>query len=301
MNSIAISNVTQPRELSRQPKCRFLSHIQYREFQAMIARLIRNNYFFFLCALFSTTFLKGDQYEGVGVFFPGYCKIDLEWMPQFFSYNPVIVEAGAFYGNETCRAAKIWPRGRIIALEPNPQAFEQLQKKVQEGEFTNVELHNLALNTYNGIAYLNVCHGMKGNDPGYGYASSVLPLTQEMEIYCKGPQVIVPCAILDDWCNENQIDHIDLLRLELEGLELQVLRRSPHILKNTRVIYVKTMVHPYRIGMTQYSELKAFLEKSNFILLSHWYQPGIIGHAVFLSRELFDAYFKLSLGIYLEM
>lgn len=266
----------------------------------MVTRLIRNRLFFFFCsALLSTASLKGDQYEGIEMF-RGYGKVDLAWLTLFLPYNPIIVEAGAFNGAETCRAAKIWPYGRIIAFEPNPHAFEQLEKKVKEELLTNVELHSLALNTYDGIARLNVCHGMKGADPSFGYASSLLPLTKEMEVYCKGPQIIVPCTILDDWCGENEVDHIDLLRLELEGLELQVLQNSPRILKNTKMIYVKTMMHPYRVWMTQYSELKSFLEKSNFVLLSHWYQPGIIGHAIFLSRELFDAYMKLSLGIDLE-
>lgn len=267
----------------------------------MATRLTRNSFFFFFCyALFSVISLKGEEYEGIGMF-KSYGTIDIAWLPQFLPYNPIIVEAGAFLGNETHRQAKQWPKGRIFALEPNPQAFEQLQKKMQEGSVANVELHNLALNTYNGIAFLNVCLGMKGDDPAFGYASSLLPLMKEMEVYCKGPQVIVPCTVLDDWCEENQIDHIDLLRLELEGLELHVLQSSPHILQNTKVIYVKTLMHPHRIGMTQYAELKSFLEKANFVLLSHWYQPGIMGHAIFLSRELFDAYFKLSLGIYLEI
>ncbi len=267
----------------------------------MVIRLMRNSLFFFFCsALLSTFSLKGEQYEGVQQYFPSYGKIDLSWLQQFLPYNPIILEAGAFTGKETCRAAKIWPEGRIIAFEPNPQAFEELQKRVQEESLTNVELHDLALHAYNGISCLNICYGMKGVDPVFSYASSFLPLTKEMEIYCKGPQAIVSCTNLDDWCKENQIDHLDLLRLEVEGLELQVLQSSPQILQNIKIIYVKTMMHPYRVGMTQYPELKQFLEKSNFVLLSHWYQPGIIGHAIFLSRELFDAYLKLSLGIKLE-
>lgn len=264
----------------------------------MAIRLTRNRFLWTLCfALLGMTPLKGDHYEGVGMF-QSYGKIDIAWLPQFLPYNPVILEAGAFRGEETLRMAKQWPEARVIALEPNPESFNLLQKKVQET--SNVEAHNLALTTYNGIATLNVCRGMKGEESAFEYASSMLPLTKEMEVYCKGPQIIVPCSTLEDFCDEKQIDHIDLLRLELEGLELQVLQSSPQILKNTKVIYVKTLMHPYRSGMTNYSELKRFLENSNFVLLSHWYQPGIIGYAIFLSREIFDAYFKLSLGIFLE-
>lgn len=261
--------------------------------------LIANSFVYltFCLGLLGMNSLKGENYEGVSLF-QSEGKIGVEWLYILLPYNPIVIEAGAFLGEETERMAKQWPHGRIISLEPNPEAFEALQQKIR---MSNVEFQSLALNTYNGAAVLNICHGPKGRDPVYGYASSLLPLTKEMESCCKGPQAEVPCVILDDWCALNQIDHIDLLRLDVEGMALPVLQSSPHILQNTQMIYVKTIIHPHRIGMTQYAELKKFLEQSNFVLLSHWYQPGISGQAVFLSRELFDAFFKLSMGLYLEM
>jgi FkbM family methyltransferase len=231
--------------------------------------------------------------------FHSYGRVDLSWLPQFLPYNPVIVEAGALYGNETLRAAQIWPKARVIAFEPNPHAFLKLRKNVLESGSQNIEIHNLALSNHNGSAPFYICYGMRGEDPVFEYASSLLHLTPEMQVYCKGPQVQVPCVILDDWCEQNEIDHVDLLRIELEGMELAVLKSSPDLLNTVKVIYVKTFNHPHRVGMAQYHELKAFLEKSRFVLLSHWYQTEITGHAIFLSREIFDAYFKLSLGIYL--
>jgi FkbM family methyltransferase len=254
----------------------------------------------FLIFLFTISSLYGENYEGISLF-RSYGKVDLEWLPQFLPYNPIIVEAGALYGGETLRAAQIWPQGRIFAFEPNPPAFFKLREQVKRSKQQNIELFNLALAHFNGPAPFYICYGMKGEDAVFEYASSLLPTTAEMQIYCKGPCVDVSCVILDDWCRLQNIDHIDLLHLELEGLELTVLQNSPDILKTVKVVYVKTFNHPYRAGMTQYHDLKAFLEKSNFVLLSHWYQTGITGHAIFLNREIFDAYFKLSLGIYLEV
>ena len=253
-----------------------------------------------LLFLFNFSLLRADFYEGVGLF-SSYNTIDLNWLPQFLPYNPVIVEAGAFRGQDTVKAAKIWPNGRVIAFEPDPYAYKELENNVGAAQVTNVELHTLALNSYNGFALFNVCLGPNNNEPAYGYASSLLPLKKGMEIFCKGPQIEVPCVTLDAWCEANKIDAIDLLHLEVEGAEYNVLKNSPDILKKVKVLYIKTYIHPHRLGMTSYSALKEFLEKSGFVLLSHRYQPGIIGHAIFLSREIFDAYFKLSLGIYLEV
>jgi len=242
--------------------------------------------------------LRADYYEGIEMFSHNHVR-DLNWLRQFLPYNPVIFEAGAFRGLDTVSAAKIWPNGRIIAFEPYPNAFSLLETNVAYAQVTNVELHKLALNSYNGTALFNVCLGPNNNEPAYGYASSLLPLKKGMEVFCKGPQIEVSCVTLDSWCKENQIDSIDLLHLEVEGAEYNVLKHSRNTLKTVKVICIKTQIHPYRLGMTNFPALKEFLEKANFVLLSHWYQPEITGHAVFLSREIFDAYFKLSLGIYL--
>lgn len=262
----------------------------------MLVQLRTKSLIFFIILMFSH--LHGEEYEGVELF-RSTGRIDLNWLPQFLPYNPIIVDAGASAGLGTIQAAKIWPKAQIYAFEPNPYLFDQLQERIQSEKLTNIEIYPVALNTYTGTASLHVCRGMKGNERTFENFSSLLP--QEKDIYCVGPKLNVACVLLEDWCKWNKIEHIDLLRLELEGLELKVLQSSANILKNVKIIYVQTVIHPYRLGMTTYNELKKFLESSNFVLLSHWYTPWTKGYAIFLSRELFDAYFKLSLGIYLGL
>jgi FkbM family methyltransferase len=251
-----------------------------------------------ICILFSFLTLHSMEYEGIGLF-QSYGKIDIDWLPQFLPYDPLIVEAGAFRGDETDRMAQKWPQGQIHSIEPDHDSFVLLKEKIKRLE--NVKAYECALHDHNGICPFHLCRGMNGKDSCFGYASSVLPLSEGMEIYCKGPTVIVPCFTLDHWCKKQGLDHIDLLRLEVEGMELQVLQNATDILQKTQIIYVKTLIHPHRWGMTSYNELKSFLLARGFVLLSHWYEQGINGHAVFLSRELFDAYFKLSLGMYLDL
>jgi FkbM family methyltransferase len=254
---------------------------------------------FLLASLFSS--LCAEQYparyEGVPSF-QSHSKVDLATLPQFLPYNPIVVEAGAYWGTDTVRAAQLWPKGTIIAFEPNPSAFAQLKKATQQ--LNNTIIENLALNNYSGDGTLYVCHGSSGNEPIYEFASSLLPPSKAMEIHYQGPRCDVTCTVLDEWCRSHQVDHVDLLKLELEGLELPVLKSSPRILETVQVIFVQTSFFPFRIGGTHYANLKLFLNESGFVLLSHWYREGLSGHAVFLRKELWDAYFKLSLGIHLN-
>jgi len=242
--------------------------------------------------------LSGEvYYEGTATC-RGYGSVDLSWMRQFLPYNPVIVEVGAYCGDQTVYAAEVWPQHRrIVALEPNPRAYELLCRKIEAHGLDKVEAFNLAAAGYNGKALLYVCQGPYGNDPGYEHESSLLPPSKSMLLRYQGPKVEVPCVVLDDWCTENGIDDIDILRVELEGLELQALRRSPNILKKTKLLIVQSFFQPYRVDMTNYFHLKAFLAEAHFVPLAHWYYSADRGLAVYISQELFDAYFVRCLGL----
>jgi len=253
---------------------------------------------FFCMSFCHLPFLNADIYEGAGIFEKH--SLDFRFFDQFLPYNPVVLEVGAFRGEGVLTAAKLRPKARIIAFEADPYALRELEKNVEEARLTNVEIHSLAVTSYNGFSLFNLCLGPNGNEPAYGCASSTLPLEKGMEIYCKGPQIMVPCVNLDSWCKENRIEKIDVLRLEVEGAEFSVLKSSPNTLKNARMIHVQTQTHPHRLGTVGYPAIKEFLEKNNFVLVSHKCQPEIIGHAIFFKRELFDAYFKQCLGLYLE-
>ena len=57
---------------------------------------------------------------------------------------------------------------------------------------------------------------------------------------------------------------------------------SPYTLRTIKCIYVHTNLFPFRTDITTYPELKKFLERSGFILLSHWYKEGLEGDAIFV-------------------
>ena len=79
--------------------------------------------------------------------------------------------------------------------------------------------------------------------------------------------------------------------LDLEGLELQVLKSSPRILEKVNVIYTETNFLEFRLGMTQFTDLKTQLDNSGFKMLYHWYYEGLQGDAIFVKRELFELVF----------
>ena len=185
-----------------------------------------------LLSALSFSCLESEQYptrfEGVYIY-SDRGEVNVNVLEGFLPYNPVIIEGGAYWGDQTSRLAKLWPRGKIFAFEPNPRAFEQLKKRITADRISNAYAYDFALADYNGTATLYLCHGTTGNDPIFEYASSLLKPTKEMEIHYQGPKIEVPCINLDSWCKQNNIINIDLLILELQGMELPVLISSPEI------------------------------------------------------------------------
>lgn len=206
----------------------------------------------------------------------------------FMPYNPTILEIGGYKGQNTVALANAYPKGRIISFEPNPKAFNQLLATVQNCK--NVSAYNLALNTYNGYAKLNINHGIYCNDESLEGLSSLLNEDPRYP-YFRGPQIDVPCVILDDWCLQNGIERVHFIQLDCEGYELQILKSSPWILQDVLVICTKTHFFPFRQGTSQYAELEAYLDSCGFKMLSHWYREGLQGEATFIRKYIYSALF----------
>lgn len=259
---------------------------------------MKKPFLIFLYALLYTFPLSAEvYYEGTATFQQCGKKVDVSWMQQLLPYNPVILDIGAFYGSDMCRASQVWPKAKIYAFEPNPRAFEFLEKTIEELKLNNIKTFNYAVSHYNGAATLYLSHGPRGDDVSYEHQSSLLPPSPAMEREYQGPSIDVPCVNLDDWCQENQIEYADVLWLETEGLELQILESSPKILATAKVIVVQSFFSSLRQGMPNYFALKDLLVKSQFVPLTHWYTQGLRGLAVYVSNELYDAYFVHSLGL----
>lgn len=224
------------------------------------------------------------HYEGLN---PAWKQADtvgerLKIIEQFLPINPMVFEAGAKDGDDSIKLAAKWPAGKIISFEPNPHQFVKYIEKSLK--FNNMSGYNLAVNTYNGTTKFYLCWGTGGTDPVFEGASSILEASDPMKVHYMGPEIEVPCVILDDWCKDNGITNFDFMWLDLEGFELQLLQSSPRILRTVKLVYTETNFFEFRKGTTQFGALKQYLESQGFRLIAHWYNEGLQGDAIFIRK-----------------
>ena len=73
----------------------------------------------------------------------------LQLLKSYLPHNPIIIEAGAFNGNDTKKLSLSFPAGLIHAFEPVPEIFAELEN--QTLNLTNVRLYQIALSDKTGF------------------------------------------------------------------------------------------------------------------------------------------------------
>jgi FkbM family methyltransferase len=139
----------------------------------------------------------------------------------------VVFDVGANVGAWTHEALRAFPQARIYCFEPSVSAFAELTKAV--GTSPRVSLNRLALAETEGEALLYA------NTPGSGLGSLTKRRLDHFGLDFSH-QEPVPVQTLQSWAASAGVESIDVLKLDVEGHELDVLRGAGELLSRVRVI-----------------------------------------------------------------
>jgi FkbM family methyltransferase len=165
--------------------------------------------------------LAGMNYGGAGSYLSAGDELALGRVAQL-RRDAVIFDVGANIGSYTKQALEICGDGVVIhAFEPSASAFERLQK--QFGNRPNVHLSRAGIGARAGRATLF------SSEPGSVLAS----------IHGSGTGEEIEIVTLDAYCEMREIERIDLLKLDLEGGELDALRGAERLLAANQIELVQ--------------------------------------------------------------
>ncbi len=180
--------------------------------------------------------------------------------PQFSGKGAkTIVDLGANEGFYTLKLKENNPKCKIVAVEPNPFAFELLKKNVGSNKLKGVILINKAIDSKIEKIDLRVVEEFS--------QISSKNLKSQLKIACPWlkeelfKKISVECITLPGLCRDHNIKDIDILKIDTEGMEIQILKSSQSILKRIKKIVVEW--HTTRLRR----EVKKFLEENNFKLV----------------------------------
>ena len=139
-----------------------------------------------------------------------------------------IFDIGGNVGQSAIRFAKAFPNAQVYTFEPVPETFRQLESNV--GRFKNIKAH---------------CHG-------FGSAA------EQREIYVYPQNVLASCLAetpmmsatirldtetielqrVDDFCLDNDIARIDLLKVDTEGFDYNVIQGAEALLRERAIDFI---------------------------------------------------------------
>jgi FkbM family methyltransferase len=191
----------------------------------------------------------------IRVFSPGETKVFWSIFVQrcyrLWTDCKTIVDAGANIGVFSIWAGRQLPQARIFALEPHPETFAKLQHNLQANRLGNrVQALQFALAAESGERDM-----LSGTE---SQRRSLVPAD------CRSAEtgtVKVPSVTLAELMESNQLEQIDMMKMDIEGSEWEVLLSTPpSVLRRIRRIQFEYHEVAARFG---YSKAKLFKHLSS--------------------------------------
>lgn len=170
-----------------------------------------------------------------------------------------VIDVGANVGQFAVAAAKIFPDVKVHSFEPNPACAQTLVKNVNS--LSNVTVHQLALGDSEGEVSFHV--------NSHSHSSSILPLsTNHKRAFPHAREletIQVPLSTLDVVFEATTFESPVLLKLDVQGYEVQVMRGAREFLKRVDFVVLEASFKPMYDGELLFMETVKFMEEFGFV------------------------------------
>jgi FkbM family methyltransferase len=167
----------------------------------------------------------------------------------------VIFEIGAREANDSILLKRTYPMASVFAFEAHPECYRKHREHVLKN---HVKYYNLPMWSENKkmIFYDKGIHtGISSfRDRGIKYGTSIIELE---------------ATTAYDFCVENKIDKIDILKLDVEGCTYEVLHGFGELLSSIKMMHIETEREQHFKDQHTEQEVFLILEKHGFKMLQH--------------------------------
>jgi FkbM family methyltransferase len=133
------------------------------------------------------------------------------------------VDVGANVGYYSFMVASlVGNNGKVLAFEPSLYAYEKLQSTIRKNQIVTIEAIQAGLSDISGDLQLFIPRKDGNHSPS-------------MVANQGGDPISVPVYQLDEYLTMNRIDHVNLIKIDVEGFEPNVIRGAQNYIKNKKI------------------------------------------------------------------
>jgi FkbM family methyltransferase len=169
-----------------------------------------------------------------------------------------MIDAGAHHGNYARVFSHVFPDVKIVCFEPIPASYQVLVSRTANNPL--IAAHRLALGSQAKSAVMNVS--------GVDQASSLLLMTDtHADLWPKSATIAtvdVEITTLDKFLLSNPISGELVLKMDVQGFELELLKGAVRSLPQIRVIRLEASFIQLYQNAPRFSEICCFLEGYGF-------------------------------------
>lgn len=174
---------------------------------------------------------------------------------NFEEKNAVIFDIGVNQGQTSKKMKSVFPQCFVYGFEPSKLCFNYLMENVK---IEKVFFYNKAVGSSNSF--------LEFNEYSWSAISSLLKRADTSSKILETYKVEV--ITIDDFCENNKITHINLLKTDTEGYELEVLKGATDMMNENRIqfVLVETFFNENFIGQASFKDIYNYLLLNNFSL-----------------------------------
>ena len=200
----------------------------------------------------------------------------------------VAFDVGAYVGDITKTYVEIFPQATMYCFEPFPDSFNELSRTAKS---KSIKPYRIALSNQKGKARLLINTDRSCNSM---FPRPAMRARYYSESSQNISQIEVKTQTLDSFCETEGISDIDILKLDVEGAELNVLKGATQKLteKRVRLILTEVMFTAHYEGGCLFHEVSDFLSHYDYKLFNLYNlkraRNGQLrwGNAIFLNPQM---------------
>lgn len=166
----------------------------------------------------------------------------------------VFIDGGANIGFYSILSSKfVGPKGKVISFEPTSTCYNYLLKNIKINKKKNIFPIKKAISNKNSTVFFNISENSEEN--------SIVKNSNKKDNIVK-----IKATSIDSYCKNKKIKKVDLIKLDIEGQELQALKGSRETIiknKNIKIIFELNIANR-RDGIIYSKKIFNYLSKLNF-------------------------------------